>query len=82
MTWEVRGKNLDLLSDQLKNKKGIEQVAPFGTTLHISGRDPALIAESITPSLKDPNYQWHEIRPTLEDIFISLSTIAQEKRYV
>lgn len=82
VTWEVKGKNLDLLSDQLVHLPGIEQVAPFGTTLHISGRDPALIAKSLAPFLNDPNYQWHEIRPGLEDIFISLSTIAQEKRYV
>lgn len=82
VTWEVTGKDLETLSDQLKVVKGIEQVTPYGNTLHVSGRDRALILDNIKPYLNNPHYQWHEIRPGLEDVFINLSVAAQETRYV
>ena len=35
------GENLNKLNDELTGKPGIDMVAPFGTSLHVSGRDDA-----------------------------------------
>ena len=48
-TWEVIGKNLHAVADQLRGKPGVEQVVVFGTTLHVSGRDAVRLRESIQP---------------------------------
>lgn len=45
--------------------------APFGTTLHVSGRDRAALAAAIDPYRKAP-ISWRETRPTLEDVFIQI----------
>src|SRR4029079_3944126 len=40
-TWNVSGPDLQSLSEKLLGIKGIDMVAPFGTSLHVSGRDAA-----------------------------------------
>lgn len=80
-TWEVRGDLLYQMSDALHVLEGVEQVTAFGNTLHVCGRNEKLLEFSIAPYKKDPKYHWKKIRPGLEDVFISLSTIAQEKRF-
>src|SRR5919198_5873389 len=39
VTYVVSGPALDRISDELKGKPGVEQVAPFGATLHVVGSD-------------------------------------------
>jgi len=70
-TWSVSGKNVHLLSPQLKELPGVEQVVPFGTTLHVSGHDQELLNRSLTP-LKNGKYIWQKIEANLEEVFISL----------
>src|SRR5215471_9180122 len=43
------GENLAGLSDELKARPGVDMVAPFGTSLHVSGRDEAALAAAIAP---------------------------------
>ena len=33
-------------------------VAPFGTSLHVSGRDPAALEAAIAPYRNDPKLDW------------------------
>lgn len=70
-TWQVTGPNLNELSQQLKHLPGLEQVALFGASLHISGTDPTLMATVLHPFQKPP-YEWHLMSPSLEDVFIAL----------
>jgi ABC-2 type transport system ATP-binding protein len=70
-TWEVTGKNLHAVAEQLRSRPGVEQVAVFGTALHVSGRDAGKLRESLTPWMTN-EYQWHPITAGLEDVFISL----------
>jgi len=71
-TWKVKdGKSLIELSHKLKNMPGIEQVAFFGAALHISGKDPELLKQTIE-AVKQPDHTWKHIKPSLEDVFISL----------
>ena len=42
-TYTVTGDDLHALSDELTGKPGVDMVAPFGTSLHVSGRDKAAL---------------------------------------
>jgi ABC-2 type transport system ATP-binding protein len=47
-------------------------VAPFGTSLHVSGRDRAALDAAIARHRNDPALTWTLSKPTLEDVFIEL----------
>ena len=68
-TWTVKGENLFELAEKLRQSAAIEQVASFGLSLHVSGRDEAGILQAIQP-YQTPAYQWQKIMPSLEDAFI------------
>ena len=71
VTFEAEGPRADRLAGELAGKPGVEMVAPFGTTLHVSGTDRQALERSIAPARRDP-FRWHEVPPTLEDVFIHL----------
>ena len=47
-------------------------VAPFGTSLHVSGRDQAALEATIAPWRDNPGLHWQKGAPSLEDVFIEL----------
>jgi len=71
ITFHADGPAADRLAAELRAKPGVEMAAPFGTTLHVSGRDRAALEAAIKPYRKPP-LDWTETRPTLEDVFIQL----------
>lgn len=80
ITWEITNKQIhsntpkvmrQLLID-LKQHRGIELATTFDDTIHISGHDPVLLQQTIN-ELPDSLYNWQQITPTLEDVFINLS---------
>jgi ABC-2 type transport system ATP-binding protein len=70
-TWAVSGQRMHELLEQLRELPGVEQVVPFGNTLHLSGRDAAALEASIRPFLEGP-YRWERIPTGLEEVFIHL----------
>jgi len=70
-TWEVSGPGLYELSPRLKALAGVEQVAHFGNTLHVSGPDRALLAASLAPFHQGPQ-NFREVATSLEEVFISM----------
>lgn len=60
------------LARALTDRPGVDMVAPFGTALHISGRDAAALEAALAPFRDDPNLIWRQDAPTLEDVFIDL----------
>jgi ABC-2 type transport system ATP-binding protein len=70
-TWAVKGPNLPDLANRLAERDGVEQAAPFGDTLHVSGSDAVALEAAIAP-FRAPPYQWHAAESGLEDIFIHL----------
>lgn len=70
-TWKVTGEHLLSLSEKLEKLPGIEQVAAFGTALHVSGTNESLLTQSIS-SFQTSEYHWQKISPNLEEVFISL----------
>ena len=51
---------------------GVDMVAPFGTALHVSGRDAGTLKAAIAPLRRTGAQQWRRDAPTLEDVFIDL----------
>jgi ABC-2 type transport system ATP-binding protein len=71
-TYTVTGPDLAELGERLKHMEGIDMVAPFGTALHVSGRDAEKLEAAIT-ALRDAGaHHWRRDEPTLEDVFIDL----------
>jgi ABC-2 type transport system ATP-binding protein len=71
-TYTVTGDDLQSLSEQLTGKPGIDMVAPFGTSLHVSGRDQAALEATIAPWREHGELHWQKSEPSLEDVFIEL----------
>jgi ABC-2 type transport system ATP-binding protein len=68
----VTGPDLDTLARALEQTDGVDAVAAFGNTLHVSGRDAERLARAIA-SLRDGGpQQWQRGTPSLEDVFIDL----------
>lgn len=70
VTWSVTGTDLHALSARVKGLPGVEQVVPFGNTLHVSGYDGELMEESVRP-FRDVG-KWQRVEANLEEVFISL----------
>jgi ABC-2 type transport system ATP-binding protein len=76
-TWEVAGENLPALAAKIRQLAGIEQVVAFGTTLHVSGHDAALMKKNLAPFFSGPQ-RWTQIESGLEDVFIGLMETAKD----
>jgi len=77
-TYTVTGDQLHTLQDQLAGKPGVDMVAPFGTSLHVSGRDKAALDATIAPWRDDKGLHWQHSEPSLEDVFIELMTRSKD----
>ena len=70
--WGVEGPELPALAKRLRGLPDVEQVAAFGETLHVIGRDAVRLDAALAPYVADPNYRWQRVEPGLEDVFIHL----------
>jgi ABC-2 type transport system ATP-binding protein len=77
-TYTVSGPDLNGLQNELSGTKGIDMVAPFGTSLHVSGRDEKALETAIEPYRKRRGLIWTRSEPSLEDVFINLMAQAQD----
>jgi ABC-2 type transport system ATP-binding protein len=77
-TYTVTGDQLHTLQDQLAGKPGVDMVAPFGTSLHVSGRDKAALDATIAPWRDNKGLHWQHSEPSLEDVFIELMTRSKD----
>ncbi|HEX4985067.1 MAG TPA: ABC transporter ATP-binding protein [Burkholderiales bacterium] len=77
-TWVVAGPDLPGLEAQLRSKPGIDQVTPFGSTLHVVGGDAAALDAAVAPWQADGRYRWQRGEATLEDVFIHLMSTVRD----
>jgi ABC-2 type transport system ATP-binding protein len=70
--------NLNALADELSHRPGIDMVAPFGASLHVSGRDEAPLEAAIAPYRERGDLRWTRSQASLEDVFIDLLAKAQD----
>ena len=77
-TFNVSGEGLAELGTRLERTPGVDMVAPFGTSLHVSGRDGAALENAIAPYRESPSLAWERAEPTLEDVFIDLMSRSKD----
>jgi ABC-2 type transport system ATP-binding protein len=70
--------SLAALADELGHAPGVDMVAPFGTSLHVSGRDNAALEAAIGPYRARTGLDWKHSEPSLEDVFIDLMSKARD----
>jgi ABC-2 type transport system ATP-binding protein len=78
VTYTVTGPKLNELQVELSERLGVDSVAPFGASLHVSGRDPKALDIAIKPFRNRPGLVWARSEPTLEDVFIDLMSKARD----
>jgi ABC-2 type transport system ATP-binding protein len=71
-TFTVTGDDLQHLGEKLQGGPGVDMVAPFGASLHVSGRDKAALEATIAPWRNKAGLKWQLSAPSLEDVFIEL----------
>jgi len=69
-TFVVSGPRLNEVAASLEGKPGVEQVAPFGTTLHVVGSDRKLLEASLKEIKARKDTKVEPGETSLEDVFI------------
>jgi ABC-2 type transport system ATP-binding protein len=73
-----RSERLTALGEELAALPGVDMVAPFGQSLHVSGRDAAALETAIARYRSEPGLTWTRSEPSLEDVFIDLMNKARD----
>ncbi|RMF36302.1 MAG: ABC transporter ATP-binding protein [Alphaproteobacteria bacterium] len=76
--WRVEGENLGALAEELRACPGIDQVARFGSVLHVVGTDAAALDAVAERFARRGPQTWTRDEPGLEDAFIHLMAGAQD----
>ena len=72
------GEGLSKLSDDLTGRPGVDMVAQFGTSLHVSGREAGALEAAIAPYRQRRDLTWKSAEPSLEDVFIDLMSKSKD----
>ena len=78
-TWVVSGTDVQRHAEALRQLPGAEQVTTFGTTLHVSGKDAALLGLVIEQYSREHELLVESGTPSLEDAFIHLMRDAHDQ---
>lgn len=73
-TYVLRGPDLPSLAREVAAMDGVDQVAPFGATLHIVGTDAARLEASLAELAARPGVTVEADQTSLEDVFIKFMT--------
>jgi ABC-2 type transport system ATP-binding protein len=71
-TFVVSGPDANTAGEKLSGQPGVDQIAPFGNSLHIVGQDGEALAASIKSVTKNLNVTAERGQTSLEDVFIQL----------
>ena len=69
-TFVVSGERLDEVAAALEGRPGVEQVAPFGSTLHVVGSDKKALSAALEDIRKRKGVTVKPGETSLEDVFI------------
>jgi len=71
-TWTVSGGDLSAAAARLRETPGIDQIAAFGSNLHVTGRDAAALESGIRAAIAGSACRAQPAQTGLEDVFIHL----------
>ncbi len=74
----LEGRNTAEAARRLKGRPGVEQVASFGNTLHVVGRDAAALRQSAEAVARETGTTMHPAETMLEDVFIQLMSASED----
>jgi ABC-2 type transport system ATP-binding protein len=94
ITFEVTGEDIDDAARRLRRMPGVEAAAVFGRALHVAGTDRAALESAIRAAdgdgadgetrdgakLDGARLSWQEVEPRLEDVFIHMLSMDQNRR--
>jgi ABC-2 type transport system ATP-binding protein len=94
ITFEVTGEDIDDAARRLRRMPGVEAAAVFGRALHVAGTDRAALESAIRAAAGDTpdgerldgakrdgeKLSWQEVEPRLEDVFIHMLSMDQNRR--
>ena len=66
------------MATRIAGLPGVDQVAPFGLTLHVVGRDGAALARSVARVAAETGTRAEPAETSLEDVFIRLMSVAED----
>lgn len=69
-TFVIEGEGLNTLADELGGRPGVDQVAAFGTALHVVGRDRQALEATLAPYRERADFKVAPGETSLEDVFI------------
>jgi len=78
VTYRVSGPDISALEAELRKEDGVEQVARFGSVLHVSGTDREKLDAVVEAYRKRGTHQWVEKTSELEEAFIYLMAGARD----
>ena len=78
-TWAISGEGLQRLGETLRQLPGVDLVASFGATLHVSGRDKVRLEASLRMHLQGTGLTMEAVSASLEDAFIYLMQGSQDQ---
>jgi ABC-2 type transport system ATP-binding protein len=68
----IEGEDLSTIAEHLEARDGVEQVASFGATLHVVGRDPVRLKRAVDAAVLGRKVRVSPGATTLEDVLIEL----------
>lgn len=77
-TMVLEGNDLSGAARRLKGAAGVDQIAPFGATLHVVGRDSAALRATTERVAAETGTKIRPAETSLEDVFIQLMGAAKD----
>ena len=77
-TWSVQGGDIAAVATRLEREPGVEQVAAFGSALHVTGGDAAAVEAALRRATADTASRIAPAETGLEDVFIHLMASSAE----
>ena len=71
-TWAVFGEDLAAIAARLQGEPGVEQVAAFGSALHVTGQDATALEAALRRATAGTGCRIEPAETGLEDVFIHL----------
>jgi ABC-2 type transport system ATP-binding protein len=78
VTWAVVGDDLATVAARLEGEPAVEQIAAFGSALHVTGRDGAALEATLRRATEGTAARIEPAQTGLEDVFIHLMSRADD----